>query len=1371
MSTTIPKPAPETLALVDELVGYLNFSSGATDSRFLRNVNSVFRAAAGDDPAADEPVAVLSAWLLERIEQLPKESTAFNDVTQARMLVLLLRDHFLPAYRRFHRDLLGHQSDRQLWRPLFVARAWEALLSLGAPWEETERIISGAIDRLNDYIGYRPIAVVESQRLMEPYDHEWLAPIPLYIENVGVAAGPYEELIERALAILRETDPDLLRQAWFDLRMLTELALDPRAYEFDHPASKRPNHHFGQWDPNTVDNRGFFRRFVLQQITLDALLARVAKDCGVQRMDCTSPPSSRNPRSKARAAKAGGALPDELLFEAAAVLAGTILMASGTSGNGPGCHSSDVTLSNLLPHIATYRDHFYERLLAGTKGAHGERLRVEARRMKQAFGGARQHLNHELARRRAAQMQHVQLAQLYARMGYSDAALREAQAVRTVSARMLSEIYCRLTAGHHAIDTRQLEAVARYLPEIENLLERGIECGALVDPWSIIGFGGNFSLFPALENTVHDFRVDELVELVEQILDLCARARTEAAAIDDAKQEAFFSAALERLSNWWDKYAAADISGIKRLVGKEIEVSTNLVAGALSAWQKAGAEAGNVRFWRMFVDQFDTPKAFQLVVEALLDRGDRVASMALMLQWISQVERTPLADGDVSFHPLSLRWLRAVEQYERETGDDQWPLVDKFFSRLEASAELYWHAPAFDLPEGKDAAETRNGGDRPTAEAGEEQDLQEFDQDELYRAAYEDVTYRDSTDDGHDADMIDDSFSGGGFALEAEAQRLSHRLEFLGTVAQLWRHVAVAWDVDGSHRREQGEHFAHWCRQAALRSKQLLELLEAVHQYRIPQPSGSHESMIEYDRQRMVKESLLEQIVTTCVETADAGRLLCAASRVADALGEGESEAYEAAPIALLEAVLAGQPGAVRERWPAFTQWLRDQELLYVPLSRGGKPRRIVKARALSQLLMNLLEWLPRLGLIGDTCQLLDLTQRIEIEHPVGVGAMTEFDRLFTAGYQAMVRCLVESAAHWGEGVRNEQAASGDDCGESPTTDPHSSFVVCHATCPSDSDTMLVEALQDLTNAQIDRWLTHSQTLRLSIVERLDGDDEWRSFVAFVERYGADLFTQKFLSLGNLRSILHQRTAVWLSNLELDTQAEDLRLVREMGQQISREEAAKWLTIAIEAIVENYREYRDYNTTTTHSDHGEMLSSLIDFLRLRAGYDRFAWKLRPVVIAHEILVRHKRPAAAEMWQRALAAQTSEAADAHLGRYEQLCEKYGIRLASVAERLAERFTRPLAIDRVKALVAPAIEAASGGDGAAFAALQQEIATLGQEPAGAGLDLPDWLEALEEEVSRVRCRRRHRQSTEHGLSRIEQARLTWEEWQRQVPEPPA
>jgi hypothetical protein len=68
---------------------------------------------------------------------------------------------------------------------------------------------------------------------------------------------------------------------------------------------------------------------------------------------------------------------------------------------------------------------------------------------------------------------------------------------------------------------------------------------------------------------------------------------------------------------------------------------------------------------------------------------------------------------------------------------------------------------------------------------------------------------------------------------------------------------------------------------------------------------------------------------------------------------------------------------------------------------------------------------------------------------------------------------------------------------------------------------------------------------------------------------------------------------------------------------------------------------------------------------------------------------------------------------------------------------------------------------------MAALQQEIADLAQEPAGAGLDLPDWLAALEDEVSMVRCRQRHHTSDD-APRHIGQVRLTWDEWQRQIAE---
>ena len=419
----------------EDIVGYLNFSSGATDPKFLRHLNALFSAIeqqVGRVQGLDE----FFNRLAKTIDRLEAAGGPFSDVTQARSVVKLLAEKLLPGYLEFHRDLLFHQPKEDLWRPFFIGRACEALLVQGSPWDETERIVDGALGHLNDFVGYRPVAVLDRETLSDPYPHEYVRPIPLYIRDAGVASGRYQKVISMALDILKSADEEILHRAWFDLEKLEEIALDPRAYDFDHPANRRPNHHFGMWDPHQISNSGFYTRFVLQQITLDSLLSRC--ECKHTLKDVSS---------------------EECLLDAAAVLAGTILMASGTSGNGPGCHDSSVTLATLLPHIAAYRDDFYEQLVEQAQGERGKRLRANALKYRQPFGAARQHLNGELARRRALQLQRVHLAHLYARLGFPDAAKRQADSVRVASARMLSEIYCRLTAGHDAIDREALESV------------------------------------------------------------------------------------------------------------------------------------------------------------------------------------------------------------------------------------------------------------------------------------------------------------------------------------------------------------------------------------------------------------------------------------------------------------------------------------------------------------------------------------------------------------------------------------------------------------------------------------------------------------------------------------------------------------------------------------------------------------------------------------------------------------------------------------------------------------------------------------------------------------------------------------------------
>ena len=99
-----------------------------------------------------------------------------------------------------------------------------------------------------------------------------------------------------------------------------------------------------------------------------------------------------------------------------------------------------------------------------------------------------------------------------------------------------------------------------------------------------------------------------------------------------------------------------------------------------------------------------------------------------------------------------------------------------------------------------------------------------------------------------------------------------------------------------------------------------------------------------------------------------------------------------------------------------------------------------------------LLKGLPRLGLIVETCQLLETAREMERNNPVGPGAVTEFDELFKIGYRAIVECLAVNAEWWRAGSdEKESAHSGE----------------------------LVSLLEKITESLLVDWLAHSRTLRL----------------------------------------------------------------------------------------------------------------------------------------------------------------------------------------------------------------------------------------------------------------------------------------------------
>lgn len=1292
-------PARDVRRIVQDLLGYLNLSSGAPDPKFQRGVNQLY---AWAQEQGDGPWLAARKLLQDTLAELRGNSAAFAQTEQAEAVLALVFDHLLPGYRSFHSDLLFHQTEDSLFRPFFVARAFEAALQEGGPWNETERIVEGSLKRLNDFIGHRPVAVLHNDQRMEPYPHEWHRPIPLYLRDAGVASGPHERLIEQALDILRNVDEDLAQLAYFDFDLLDELAVDARAYDFDHPVNRRVNYHFGEWDPHCIDNQGRYRRFVVREVMLGALLDRIAQHTDVPE--------------------------EEALFEAAAVLAGTVLMASGVSGSGPDTHDSTTTLATLLPRIVEFRDRFYERLLERLPGALGDRLRGEAQQRGQAFAGVRQHLNQHLARLRAQQQQHVFLARVFARMGFPEASRRQVAVVPVASARMQCEISCHLTAARDGLDRGELAAAARELKVAEELLQRGISCGALADPWCILGFGGQFSLFPAPENSIRDHRLPQLVSLVELLLVLQARLQSEAAAGGQRELQQSIARRTRALAAWWDRFASTEVSDVGGFSGGEAARSAEQVAEALAAWRQAGASAGDIAFWRRQVAEFDSPKAFALVVDALLRNEDHRASMALLMHWLSQMESVQLEESEYSLHHLALRWMNSVRQSPRYDGDQRWAMVRRFFDYLEVNAGEFWQAPTY-------AWRQRSRG----GEGGEDPD----DEADVYGAAYENFTYRDSTADGIEGELLE----GGGaqvteYELESEAATLTRRLAFHAAVAELWKvaAAALASGVLGSDAADSPERqtaLVGWCQQSAALQAGLSRLLTDVHAHAVPAPSTSRESMLEYDRRQMIREEMLERIIKTQLSLASAMRALAAAAGTAlpPAAADWEQQAVKT-----LAAIVRRDAAGAQSTLPRLMKLLADQPLLYVPVARGGDPQPMLAGRVLHHLLADLLAQLPRLGLLRETCQLLELARSMEADHPVGRGAVSEFDQLFTVGFQNLAEALVVSAEQW-EGSTATAAQANTD---------------------------LIECLKLLTDRVLPVWLRHSRSLRLSVLETLNDDERrWQRVVWFIKKYGADLFVPKLLNEGNLRAILLQGAETYLLQCKEEPgDAEGLTLLADLNRGIQLREAAEILDLILQAVLEHSAEYNDYNHTTTQSDHGELLYILLDFLRVKASYERIAWNLKPVVLGHETLVRRGRHLSAEAWRLSVGQQTRAAADEHMQRYEALVQKYGVRLPTISDRLGERFVRPLEADRIRALIGPAMrELQQRQPTRTFEILEQQINEFAQVPSGVGLDVPDWLAGLEDEVDAVltRCRA---ELSHLNPEHLPWANLTYEEIRSQL-----
>jgi hypothetical protein len=468
-------------------------------------------------------------------------------------------------------------------------------------------------------------------------------------------------------------------------------------------------------------------------------------------------------------------------------------------------------------------------------------------------------------------------------------------------------------------------------------------------------------------------------------------------------------------------------------------------------------------------------------------------------------------------------------------------------------------------------------------------------------------------------------------------------------------------------------------------------------------------SPAEFDRLRWQRDAAAERLVDAAVQAGETLWML--STRRAFAADGGRSTGVVGR---LFAAFIRGDAAAAAEHCRTVCERLVGRPVLYVPLARGGRPDRVVRARGRERLLERMATCLPRVGLVSETIAVVQLAKSLESRRPAGGASVSEFDRVFEAATTALVERIVESAA----------ADGGDEAART---------------------IRILDGLALLVPRLLETWLTHARQLRLSVLERLRDDRSFAATREFVERYGAGLFTQHLLSPSSLRGILRGGVGHWIDQLLDRSDPDDAlpagrrpdRLLEDLRSgALPVKQAVSRLRLVLESVAENHAEYRDWNSTTTQSDRGECLHILLDYLRVKAEHDRIAWTLRPVTMAHRVLARRGAAAAAEAWRERLREETRDTAGGLVKRLDHLEGHWSVRLASIGDRVRRPFTAMLEQDELEALVEPAVtELLTGAPAGAGAALEQRSLQMLGLASGSGVEVPEWLERLSQAVERA------------------------------------
>ncbi|MBQ7813200.1 MAG: hypothetical protein IJ387_01735, partial [Thermoguttaceae bacterium] len=354
--------------------------------------------------------------------------------------------------------------------------------------------------------------------------------------------------------------------------------------------------------------------------------------------------------------------------------------------------------------------------------------------------------------------------------------------------------------------------------------------------------------------------------------------------------------------------------------------------------------------------------------------------------------------------------------------------------------------------------------------------------DPLYSAAYDNMSFRDSAEDGVDDDTVEGKGAkfndeGDDYEFAQESDRVNEALSFVYSTAKLWKYAAGKSPIlRGVATTEPTEPFDDetlsdarlrlegWLTQANAFERDLYELLDQASRFRIPKPNGTADALAAYDQLRGTKEILLDRVIWTIVEVEDAIVFLKAALR--DETSEKYAKPWKSKALETLGAMLRVDSKRTRLLWPELIARLESETLLYIPTSRGGDAKAIVDCRRLQQAVTRLFEYAPRLGLFAETFQLLRCVQKMEQARLSAPGSITEFDRLVETATRGLTETLAESSKYW-------------------RLRPDGPF--------ASNDEALVAYLERTMDALLSRWLAHSQHIRISSVEAILTPGQWNA--------------------------------------------------------------------------------------------------------------------------------------------------------------------------------------------------------------------------------------------------------------------------------------